>query len=464
MRVGIEDFKKEFEPMVVQKMSKGKIPGSAFTIFEDEEIIYSRGFGSRNLQKALPFTPDTVNGFGSNTKSFTALAIMLLQEEGKLSVEDPISKYIPITLGRENQPIKIKHLLSHSSGIPNLGNAEITSSRSHPDKDTPIIPFSTWDDVFFHINGANAEIRFKPGEHFYYFNNGFMLLGEIVARVSGMNYEDFVKERIFKKIGMDRSGYLQSDFEQEDNISVPYDPDPKSEDQPVPIPIPFLFNKFVYPAGGLLSSTNEMAKYIMMMMNNGKIRDKQVFNPDIISELITSRIIGSTGGSLGEVNYCYGWNRVENFLGDTLILHGGGITGGFSQMAYLKNAKIGITSMNNFPPAPDESVFMAFCYLLDKDPEDVFPYIKRNKHLAKLTGNYSSYMDIGKRKVVLNRGWLTIQNPKTKIDFPLFPKSDKLDELNYYIQLPFGKLDVDFEIDSNNNVHVSIERNLFHKK
>ena len=463
MSLDIEDFKKKFEPMIVQKMTNAKIPGSAYTVFQDETIIYSRGFGSRDLANYLPYTPDTLNGFGSNSKSFTALAIMLLQEEGKLSIEDPISKYIPVTLGKENEPIKIKHLLSHSSGIPNLGNAEILITHLTPDLGPPLIPFSSWEDVWLHINGANAEIRFNPGEHFYYFNNGYVLLGEIVARVSGMAYEDFIKEKIIKKLGLERTGFLKSDFEHDGNISVPYTSDPKAEGPPMPKPGKFPFNKFIYAAGGLISSTNEMAKYIMMMMNKGKYKGNQLFSANIIDEMTTGRIKTTLPDPL-PIEYGYGWIKTEDFLGDTLISHGGGITGGYSQMAYLQNAKIGITSITNFPPGTMDDTLKAFCFLFGKDPDEVFPLNKRNKHLSKLAGEYASYKDIGKRKISNENGTLYVSIGNSKEKFPLYPKSDNPEEINFYIQLPTAKMDVDFEIDEDKSIHFSMERNLFHKK
>jgi len=111
----------KLENMIATTMAQMKIPGLSLALIKDDRVIYARGFGARNLRENIPSTTNTLYGVGSVTKSFTALGIMQLAEQGKLDVQDPVSKYVPFKLGLEAHPIKIHHLLSHSSGLPAVG-------------------------------------------------------------------------------------------------------------------------------------------------------------------------------------------------------------------------------------------------------------------------------------------------------------------------------------------------------
>ena len=166
----------------------------------------------------------------------------------------------------------------------------------------------------------------------------------------------------------------------------------------------------------------------------------------------------------GDIKYGYGWMRVDNFLGDTLIFHGGAGPGSLSQMAYLKNAKIGITSCTNFGSMPNIETINALCYLLNKDPEEEFPYFKRSKFLKKLAGTYYSFSNMQKEKIGSDGVSLFFENPKTKKRTILCPQSNSLEELKYYVPGPSGNEEITFIIDKDNNVHFTEERFLFHKR
>ena len=114
----------KFKDLVFEKMEETNLPGLSVSVFKDNEVIFSRGFGFRDIDKGLPSTEHTIYGVGSITKSFTALSIMQLQEAGKLNVEEPVKKYLPLKIEPGGEPILIKHLLTHTSGIPALAYSE----------------------------------------------------------------------------------------------------------------------------------------------------------------------------------------------------------------------------------------------------------------------------------------------------------------------------------------------------
>ena len=136
-------FNSEFNKKIEDFMEQTKLPGIAINFFTKDKILYSQGFGKRNLENDLPFTPDTINGYGSCVKAFTCHAIMILQSEGKLSINDPISKHLPVKYG---DSIDVRHLMSHSSGIPSLGQANILSSQIMPFGDPSKIKYETWEN------------------------------------------------------------------------------------------------------------------------------------------------------------------------------------------------------------------------------------------------------------------------------------------------------------------------------
>jgi len=163
-------------------MERGRIPGVSIAVVRDREVIYVGGFGARNVEQSLPATPDTLYGIGSCTKSFVALAIMQLVEQGKLSLDDPASEYIPLEIGRPGKFITVRHLLTHSSGIPSLGTSTIALQRGIGID--VWIPWGGVDDFYRHVNGAGEEIAADPGERFFYFNAGYRMLGHIIQEVA----------------------------------------------------------------------------------------------------------------------------------------------------------------------------------------------------------------------------------------------------------------------------------------
>jgi CubicO group peptidase (beta-lactamase class C family) len=168
----------------------------AVLVARDGRVLLSKGYGFANVELEVPNTPQTKFRLGSITKQFTAASVLLLQEQGKLSVQDSVCKYV------ENcpaawQPVTIHHLLTHTSGIPNL--------TAFPDYlKTMALPSTVTETI---ARFRDKPLEFKPGERFNYSNSGYILLGHIVEKVSGKPYSDFVRENIFAPLGMKDTGY-----------------------------------------------------------------------------------------------------------------------------------------------------------------------------------------------------------------------------------------------------------------
>lgn len=173
-------------------------PGVAVAVVKDGVVLHSKGYGSANLEWGCPITPDTVFCLASATKPFTALAVVLLEEQGKLSIDEPVTTYLP-----EYQPIwqaiTLAHLLTHTSGIKNYVALEhfwkdLSRADRSPEELLSLV--------------QHLPLEFGPGSKYSYSNSGYCLLGRVIEAVSGMSYEAFLQSHIFQPLGMLHSRYM----------------------------------------------------------------------------------------------------------------------------------------------------------------------------------------------------------------------------------------------------------------
>lgn len=172
-------------------------PGMAVGIIHDGELVYSKGFGMANLEVGMRNGPEVLYRIGSTSKQFTATAVALLALDGKLDLDAPLTEYFPTF--RENDPaVLVRHLVHHTSGIPDYIEIQFKSGGGSKAWFTPEQSVAVL---------AAAELEFTPGSRFSYSNSNYLLLAELVQRVSGENLRDFARERIFDPLGMDDSRF-----------------------------------------------------------------------------------------------------------------------------------------------------------------------------------------------------------------------------------------------------------------
>jgi CubicO group peptidase (beta-lactamase class C family) len=177
------------------EMQREQIPGLALGVYRDGKIVKAEGYGTANLEWDAPVKTDTIFQSGSVGKQFAAIAVMMLVEEGKVGLDDPIRKYFP-DAPETWKDIKIRNLLSHTSG---LGEYE-SGSRTKPDGPFYLRLDMTEDELYKKI--AAMPMDFKPGEDWSYRNTNYVLLGIMIHRVTGKFYGDYLQERIFQPLGM----------------------------------------------------------------------------------------------------------------------------------------------------------------------------------------------------------------------------------------------------------------------
>lgn len=176
-----------------KQWNKKDSPGAALGIFKDGRIIYARGYGMANLEYNIPITSQSVFRVGSVSKQFTAMCIALLAEQGKISLDDDIRKYLP-EMPEFDTPVTIRHMIHHTSGVRGYLILQGLAGRSGG-------YFYTSQDVV-DLFSRQKELNFKPGDEYSYSNSGYFLLAEIVARVSGMKTSEFAKKYVFEPLRM----------------------------------------------------------------------------------------------------------------------------------------------------------------------------------------------------------------------------------------------------------------------
>ena len=201
--------------------NKPDSPGCALGVYKDGQIVYKRGYGMANLNDDVPITPATVFHVASMSKQFTAASILLLAQQGKLSLDDDVHKYIP-ELPNFGEPITLRHLLHHTSGIRDqwslLGLAGWRYSQD----------LITDDDVMSVLVRQQA-LNFKPGDKYMYSNSGFTLLAIIVKRVSGMSFREFTTKNIFQPLGMTHTHFRDDHEEVIKHDALGYEQDGKDK-------------------------------------------------------------------------------------------------------------------------------------------------------------------------------------------------------------------------------------------
>ncbi len=368
---------------IFDKMRKTNLPGVSFVAVKDGEVVHARGFGFRNIETGAPMTPHTKVGIGSVTKSFTALSILLLVEAGKLSLDDPVDKFVPVTLCPFGEPVRIFHLLTHSSGIPALAYAE-AFIRSVVGEGAMWTPLASLDDLRTFLREAESWALAKPGERFFYLNEGYLLLGHVIEAVSGMSYDAFVRRHILEPLGMSRTCFLAEEATADPDWATPYLID--REGKPTPSKFPF----GISADGGLISTVMDLSRYLQLYLARGKWNGRQIVSEESLAQMETPHI-PFPSPLFGAEGYGLGWNVFPDFLGHKLVAHSGSVLVHTAFVGYIPDAGIGVALLANGSGHPLSHMGMvALASMLGHDPEEL-PFIQRDRLLEKLTGRYETY-------------------------------------------------------------------------
>ncbi|MCS3531444.1 serine hydrolase [Chryseobacterium sp. JUb7] len=293
-------------------------PGGVFMVAQKGKNLYRKAFGKANLELEVNMTPDHVFQIGSMTKQFTAISILILEEQGKLNVNDPISKYIKDYPSGDK--ITIHHLLTHTSGIKDFTKMKTLSSIAQKDMKPEIMV-----DFF-----KNEPVDFAPGEKFEYNNSGYVVLGYIIELISGDSYESFIKKNIFEKAGMTHSYYAT------DRQIVPkraYGYHKKESGYVNKTMISF---SIPFSSGSLMSTVDDMLKWQNALSQN-----------TLLTSIESQKAFQKYTLNNGEkFTYGYGWH-LKDINGISTREHGGSIFGFKSMGVYIPEQDIYVIGFSN---------------------------------------------------------------------------------------------------------------------
>jgi CubicO group peptidase (beta-lactamase class C family) len=406
-------------------------PGAAVAIVKDGLVIYRKGFGCAQLEYGVPIMPSTVFHVASVSKQFTAMAITMLEEQGKLSADDDIRKYLT-ELADFGKTITIRHLLNHTSGLRDQWD---------------LLVLSGWrmDDVITqaHIMDRlrrQKELNFPPGEQYMYSNSGFTLLAEIVSRVSGRPFTEWTRENIFLPLGMTSTHFHLDHKEIVRNRAYSYEGDAvKGFKQSV-------LNYANVGATSLFTTVEDMASWLR------NFDEKRVGGAAVLDRMLTKGVLNN--GT--EIPYARGI-EVAEYKGLKTIGHSGGDAGFRSHVLYFPEEKFGVAVFSNLasfdPGAMSRQIADIYLASQLKQPEPAPPAAKAPpakpalkpvilpvKSLEAFVGTYWIEATQLLRKIVVDKDKLIyVRSDDNKTELvPVSPTSFKMKDIPNNVYVTFS--------------------------
>ncbi len=333
-------------------------PGAAIAVLRDGAFIHRKAYGIANIEWGVPLNPDAVFRIASLTKQFTAAAIMMLAERGLLSIDTPIETYLPDWPAR-GRTVTVRRLLNHTSGIWSHDSARIDRTRR------PNPPVEEVIELIY-----AQPFAFEPGERYSYNNSGYLLLGAIVAAVSGKPYADFLRDEIFSPLGMSRTGILRHEAITPQRAYGYVRGRKRFHNARLDA------MSWSDAAGALGSTLDDLAKW------DRAIRENRLIAAETLETMLASTPLND--GSM--FPYGFGWGTAA-YEGRRVYHHTGGISGFASHMAHLRDENLTTIVLSNLYLFAMDKVtrgLMRAALDLDEVPRAAAPL----DHPAALTGRF----------------------------------------------------------------------------
>jgi CubicO group peptidase (beta-lactamase class C family) len=335
----------EIERQFAAWFERYRRPGAVMGIIVDGELVWVKGAGVQDTETRAPVTPDSVFRIASMTKSFTAMAVLKLRDEGKLSLDDPVSRYVPALAGlpyptKDSPPITIRHLLTHSEGFP----------EDNPWGDRQL---AQTDETMREWMRAGIPFSNAPGVAFEYSNYGFAILGQVVARASGRPYTQYVRDEILRPLGMSASTFEVSEIPRE-RVAAGYSREGDAWKAEA-----LLAHGSFGPMGGLWTSARDLARYVAFLSSAFPPRDDPERGPISRASAREMQQAWRAEGTsvfrnavdaplqLSSYSYGYGLSVTQDCRHSYIVSHGGGLPGYGSLMRWLPEYGVGLIGMAN---------------------------------------------------------------------------------------------------------------------
>src|SRR5687768_9835654 len=307
------------------------IPGLSLAIVKDDQIIYLKGLGYKDLDKKLPVTADTRFAIGSVSKAFTAMLAAMSADEGKLTLDDSPKKFLPYFTLRDSEAaakITMRDLLAHRSGLNRTDLAMVSGVLNR--------------EELIKVAGM-AKPTAKLGEKFQYQNVMYAAAGEAVAKAENSTWDKLIANRIFKPLGMKNSDTSAAAMQKARDYSLGYDYNASTK---VTRKLPQREIHAAAPAGAINSSARDMAQWLRLMLANGSINGRRLVSEKNFDELVRKQV-----NIAGLLDYGLGW-FLRSWNGRKVVEHGGNIDGFNAQVAVMPEQKLGFVLLTNVTASP----------------------------------------------------------------------------------------------------------------
>jgi CubicO group peptidase (beta-lactamase class C family) len=352
----------ELEAYLLALTSYGTPPGLSLAVLKDGRLVYARGFGNADTPRGLAATAATSYGWWSMTKLMTAVAILQLQEQGKLSIDDPVTKHLPFFAvsypSAASRPVMIRDLLNHSSGIPN--NVPALIGWIHHAEEPPLDQTAYLQSIL----PAYSTLAFEPGDHGEYTNVGYMVLGAVIEAASGEPYQEYVRAHLLRPLDMGCTDFIFAATGCAEAATASH-PWLSIESAALPFLVkdwgsyvrettggrmwlyPFYANSA--PPTGLIGSATDASRFVAAILNGGELDGQRILSPKSVRMMIhDSHVPGRAGESdtYPGMSYGLGWHVVPE--GARLrIQHRGGGPGFGTEMRVYPEEGLGMVVMAN---------------------------------------------------------------------------------------------------------------------
>jgi len=340
------DWLDGFDTAVEQTMDAWAVPGLAIGIIEDSTVVYSKGFGQRNLETDQPVTPQTLFAIGSATKAFTAASLGILHDDGQLDWTTPVQDYLPrFRMKNEfaSEEMTAVDLLTHRSGLPRHDLLWYVGDYSR-------------EELFRRLRYLESTASFRTT--FQYQNLMYMTAGYLAGQLTGTTWEDVVQRRIFEPLGMAQSNFSVDAMQQTDNFAQPY-----AGGRDSTVHIDYRNIDDIGPAGSINSSVADMLPWVQLFLENGKHGDTQVIDEATMQQLMNPRItvenfpLRFAPDFAPYTMYALGW-FVEPYRGHRLLHHGGNIDGFSALVSFMPDDGLGFVILTNKNGTPVPYILM----------------------------------------------------------------------------------------------------------
>lgn len=332
---------KDLDVFAGKVLRQFEVPGMAVAIVKDGKVVVARGYGIRDTADVTPVDAHTLFAIASNTKAFTATALGILVEEGKLNWDDPVVNHLPwfrLSDPYVTQEITVRDLLVHRSGL-GLGQGDLL-----------LWPNSTYDrkEIVWRLRHLPLGISFRSA--YAYDNVLYLAAGELIEAVSGQPWEQFVDERILDKLGMGDSKTRMADGQVAANVAQPFAPIEGEVRRIAPE-----VNENMAPAGGIYASAADMAKWLVVQLDSGRVApDNRLFSPQTTAELwacVTPIPISEPPPELATLKgqfCCYALGfTVWDYRGHKVVSHSGALGGYLSLVTMVPDLRLGVVVLTN---------------------------------------------------------------------------------------------------------------------